>query len=100
MDKPTTWVRVAGNATKVKAGSPYGWRCYIEGNPDEIALKGWFIRGRASEQNAIQGFTAAGDVHGIVAWIDYFGNYEIRDDVLYINLHTPTTPPPSYQAQH
>lgn len=93
MEKHTTWIRVAGHGAKIKAKHPHGWRCYIEGNPNEIALKNWSISGVASQENFIPGVNAAGDGHGLVAWIDCFGFYKIEDEVLDIALEMPTHPP-------
>jgi hypothetical protein len=93
MEQNATWIRVAGNATNIKAGKPYGWRCYTAKNPDEIPLKSWLVKGSSTHENAIAGTNPTGDKYGIVAWIDYFGSYSVIDDILYISLQTPTTPP-------
>jgi len=89
MKSQKTWVRVAGNATKIKAGDLYGWRCYFKGNQDEISLKNWFIGGVANSKNVIPGFSATKNENGLVAWIDFFGLATIKDDILYINLSEP-----------
>jgi hypothetical protein len=99
MEKHTTWIRVAGNATKIKAKDPYGWRCYIEGSPNEIAIKNWSVSGIVDQKNFIPGINATGDEHGLVAWIDCFGFYKIENEVLDIALELPRSHPPKYNTQ-
>jgi hypothetical protein len=99
MEKQKVWIRVAGHATRIKEKHPHGWRCYIEGNSAEIALKDWSMSGITIGTNFIPGFSATKDKHGLVAWIDCFGSYTIENEVLHITLEEPTTPPPAYHAQ-
>ena len=89
MENKKTWIRVAGHATNIKASHPHGWRCYVQGNPNEISLKDWSVNGAVSQRNFIPGVNAAGDEHGLVAWIDCYGNHTIDNEVLYINLQEP-----------
>ena len=83
------WVRVAGNAANIKASHPYGWRCFIGGDPKEIPLKEWVVNGQCSQKNFIPGVNATGDENGLVAWIDFFGSFSIEDGVLRVNLAMP-----------
>ena len=90
MENQKTWIRVAGHAANIKANQDHPWRCYIKGSPTEIGLKGWSLSGTVSKKNYIPGVASAGDVHGLVAWIDCFGSYEVKDEVLHIALAEPT----------
>ena len=98
MEKQATWIRVAGNATNIKANHPQGWRCYIGEDPTEIPLKNWYLNGFANPKNFIPGFDANRDSHDLVAWIDCFGSCIIENETLHIALGEPTTPPPSHKA--
>ena len=84
-----TWVRVAGNATNIRARSPFGWRCYVKGNPTEIPLKDWSVSGVVSERNLVPGVNPDKEEHGLVAWIDCFGDCTIENEVLHIVLQDP-----------
>jgi len=86
MEKQKTWIRVAGNASKIKANHPHGWRCYIKGNPTEIPLKNWFVKGVANQANFIPKVNPNGDEYGLIAWIDLYGSYIVKDQVLQITL--------------
>lgn len=89
MEQQATWIRVAGNAGNIKSGHPHGWRCFFKGNPAEIPLRDWHTDGESNQKNFIPGFSGAKDEYGLVAWIDCFGSYTIKDDVLYIVLQQP-----------
>ena len=86
-------MRIAGNATNIKANHPHGWRCYFSGeNSTEIPLRDWSISGMVNPENFIPGFSADKDRHGLVAWIDCFGSCTIENEVLRINLQKPIAP--------
>ncbi len=90
MEKSNIWIRIAGNATNIKANHPHGWRCYFKGESHEISLKDWSVSGIASLKNFVPGFSANKDEYGFVAWIDCFGNGKVENEVLHINLKEPT----------
>ena len=93
MEKQKKWIRIAGHSPNIKENKPLGWRCYIEGNSKEILLKHWFIvNGNPNKENFIPGFNSEREKHGLLAWIDCFGSYEIKEDCLYISLDTPINP--------
>jgi hypothetical protein len=89
MNHHPTWIRVAGNATKIKSNDPHGWRCYIRGSAEEIQLKDWSVEGMANQKNFIPGINPRGDENGIVAWIDCFGSYTITEEKIHITLAEP-----------
>lgn len=83
------WIRVAGNAPNVRAGDVHVWRCFIGNKPNQIDLRNWAIAGTATERNFLPGTHTVGDAHGLIAWIDCYGSYNIRKEVLLINLGNP-----------
>ncbi len=95
--KEKGWVRIAGNAKKVREGSNLGWRCFLgnaEGiKPDEeIPLTHFLCSGNATQDNFIPGINPRGGEKGetVLAWIDLFGDAEIdQNDVLHITLRDP-----------
>ena len=94
IEKNKTWIRLAGNATKVKAGQPHGWRCFFSDTraghaSDEMPLMHWILEGRVTSKNVIPGFDAKGDANRIVAWIDMYGNAKIENDILRVALLDP-----------
>lgn len=93
MEHMPQWIRIAGHTANIKANHPHGWRCYIKGNPTEIALKNWSVSGLASHRNFIPGIKSDKDEHGLVAWIDCFGSYAVENEVLHIILREPDASP-------
>ena len=99
MEKQKTWVRLAVNGHKIRAGDPFGWRCFVGSNPTEISLKDWSMQGEVIKKiNVIPGTLQAGDRHGLVYWIDIFGICTLKNGVLEIELGLPTAPPSSYET--
>lgn len=87
IEKQHVWIRVAGHSSNIKDKKPHGWRCYIDDDPKEILLQKWYIvSGEPSKENIIPAFNADKDEHGLIAWIDFWCSYAIKDDVLYITL--------------
>ncbi len=96
MMKRNIWVRVAGNAKNVRAGSRYGWRCFLgdESGVDpkkEISLVHWSFTGAANEHNAIPGISSNGTSQEVtvLAWIDLYGDVAIENDTLHVTLRNP-----------
>ena len=90
--KQNVWIRIAGNASNIRAGKTHGWRCFFresfEDPPSkEIPLRHWYLEGEASESNLIATTAHNGNMTGgVVAWIDLYGNAKIENDVLKITL--------------
>lgn len=91
------WIRIAGNAKRIKAGEKEGWRCFVSDTPiivpsinDEIPLVDWKISGNAIPNvNFIPGtfkFEKPTDEPVLVAWIDILGNISIEEGVARIEL--------------
>lgn len=84
------WIRLAVKGPSIRQGSPYGWRCFIEGSLDEISLKSWrIVNGGVIQDNIVGDFNANEDKRGLIAWIDFYGSYSIKDDVMHIELADP-----------
>ena len=90
------WMRFAVNGANAQAGHP--WRCFIGEDPTEISLRGWSVEGISiRNENPKPAFTYPKDSRGMLAWVDYYGSYTIKDDFMYITLEKPTCPPPGAQ---
>lgn len=98
MKKTRIWIQVGGNASNIKAGNPFGWRCFPREKfevleEEEIPLKHWkIVGGEANEKNYIPGTKPAEEMTStakLVAWIDIFGDVVIENDVLEITLRNP-----------
>ncbi len=97
--KNNVWIRVAGNASNVKAGKEHGWRCFFrdkfeDRSTEEIPLTHWELVGTIDKRNYIPGTNPNGGTISmnsqVVAWIDIFGDAEIgKDDILRITLRDP-----------
>jgi len=93
------WIKLAGNAKRIKEGGKEGWRCFISSEPitipsadGEIALLDWKLSGRASLTNHIPGtfkFREGVEIPTLVAWIDMFGSISIENGVAHIELLEP-----------
>lgn len=85
------WVRVAGNAKRIKSGTdPFHWRCYMGRTEPEVPIRSFRLGGAASQANVVPGTdpTAANPL-GLTAWIDFYGDVTIKDDIAYITLKQP-----------
>ena len=92
MSKRTdVWIRTAGNARRIRTeGDPYHWRCYVGREAPEIPLRGFRIEGPATPANVLHGTDpAAANPLGLTAWIDYYGDVEVVDDIACITLKKP-----------
>lgn len=82
------WVRVAGNVKRIRTeGDPFHWRCFVRLEAPEIALRSFRIDGTASDGNVIPATDpAAANPLGLTAWIDFYGDVEMKDDIAFITL--------------
>ncbi|MBI4094575.1 MAG: hypothetical protein HY435_00055 [Candidatus Liptonbacteria bacterium] len=87
--KERAWIRIAGNAKRIREGDQYGWRCFVDGSLEEIPLIRWDIAGSATQKNFKPGTNPDGNEQGIVAWIDFFGNIAIDKGTAHIELLNP-----------
>lgn len=96
--KKNVWIRLAGNAANLKAGKRHGWRCFFPDDSKkpkgpEVPLIHWMLSGEAiSGVNFIPGVRdqSASMSDSVVAWIDMFGDVDIRDDILTVALRNPS----------
>ena len=82
------WVRTAGNARRIRTeGDPFHWRCFVGREAPEIPLHSIRVEGPASPANILHGTDpVAANPLGLTAWIDYYGDLEVVDDVARITL--------------
>lgn len=95
--KERVWIRIAGNAKRIKEGGKEGWRCFVSNMPiqipsvdEEIPLTDWSLSGTAVPgANFIPGTYKFGKSRlepVLVAWIDLFGSITIEEGVAHILL--------------
>ena len=82
------WVRVAGNAKRIRTeGDPLHWRCYPRRENPEIPVRSFRLGGPASATNVMPGTDpAAANPLGLTAWINFYGDLEVVDDIARITL--------------
>ena len=94
------WIRIAGNAKRIKEGGREGWRCFISDAPisvpsadDEILLTDWGVSGNAVPgKNFVPGtfkFLKPTDKPILVAWIDMYGHVVVENGLAQIELLLP-----------
>lgn len=81
------WIRVAVNKKRIRTeGDVLHWRIFIQ-RKQEIEIRTYEVRGISTKANFVPGSDPTEkNPLGLIAWLDYFGNVEIRDDVAYIKL--------------
>ena len=84
------WIRVAGHAKRIKEGGAHRWRCFAGAALPEIPIRSFRIAGDASPANVVPGTDpgSAGPL-GLAAWIDFYGDLRLEDDVAVITLRQP-----------
>ncbi|MEK9152071.1 MAG: hypothetical protein AAB692_01770 [Patescibacteria group bacterium] len=82
------WVRIAGNAKRIRtAGDPFHWRCFVRRAGPEIALHSFRVSGTAAGDNMLPGTDpVAANPLGLTAWIDFYGDVTVEEDVAHITL--------------
>ncbi len=81
-----TWIRIAGNAQNIKANKDYHWRFFINKAGSEIPITSWSVVGSVTIENLIPGSAPEKDSNGLNAWIDVYGKYTIKENILIIEL--------------
>jgi len=84
------WVRLGGNAMNLKSGGRHGWRCFVRREKPEIRLLDFHVAGNTTSDNCIPGSIANDDGRNLlIAWIDYFGDIVIENEIAEITLKEP-----------
>lgn len=88
----TAWVRVAVNREGDRI-----WRCFIDPNTTPISILRVEVTGQSTTKNHITANVPSreqkDEVRDLLAWMWYFGEVQITDDVLRIELRDPTQEP-------
>ncbi|MDO8537233.1 MAG: hypothetical protein Q7R94_03225 [bacterium] len=95
IQKKKIWVRFAAHGPNAKAGRKHKWRCCLtdDFSPSaEILLTDLVVSGNANGRNVTLDANPSGGtcMGGVVAWINFFGDVLIKDDVLHITLQDPS----------
>lgn len=83
------WIRIAGNATRIREGDRFAWRCFIGREHPEVPLCDVVLQGSVSATNYKVGVAPERDHLGLVAWFDVYGVARVEDHVLTVDLHSP-----------
>lgn len=80
-------ITIAAYAQNITAGSPYGWRAFINDDKKLIPLSEVYVTGQSTEQNTMWEFVPKIDERGLLAWVKYYGDIHIDDNgAAHINL--------------
>ena len=92
MEVKNAWIRFAGDRRAWEGDNltDYRWRLFVLPEATtEIRIKSLRLLGPATSENNKTGWRQTKDELGVVAWIDYFGDLEIKDGVATITLREP-----------
>lgn len=85
------WIRIAGNAKAVKAGSKKAWRCNPSSTNEVTEVERFKMTGNSTEKNCF--FRTVVDhpetADGLTAWIDMYGTLTIDGETALVELENP-----------
>lgn len=83
------WVRLAVNRQAWDRGDPKRWRVFVDPDISEILVRDRVVNGASTARNNIARTLDKRDERDIIAFIHYYGNLKVIDDVAYITLLDP-----------
>ncbi|MDD9951223.1 MAG: hypothetical protein OXT67_06615 [Zetaproteobacteria bacterium] len=91
MKEKNTWILFAGDRKAWQGANKtsYRWRVFVGASEDAIYLKSMSLRGEASEKNNRTGWRKKPNGQGVIAWISYYGDIEIKNGAATITLKEP-----------
>ncbi|HYE22018.1 MAG TPA: hypothetical protein VD998_00330 [Verrucomicrobiae bacterium] len=81
------WIKYAGNARHIKANLPHHWRIYVADEPSGILIDDLVLIGEVNRENFRPETNTQSP--GLVAWINIFGDVEVKDHIATIRLKQP-----------
>jgi len=87
--KEKVWIRVAVNRRAWKDKDLRRWRIFIDPDTTPIYVKKVVMRGFATENNSLTKDFDKADERDVIAYLNYFGNIRIEDDVAYVDYLEP-----------
>ncbi len=86
-ERAGVWIRVAGHAMNIRTNQPFHWRCFVNRERPEVPLANFVVLGEINERNFRTGTDPTGsNALGLVAWLDFFGDIVVNDNVATITL--------------